>query len=539
MVRSPAATDQLQTLLGVARVARTHDKSQALPVIAALLAQAVGFRTVAINLHRPAWDDFEVVTVHGSDRARAQLLGRTEPRHSWLRLLDDSYLDRGTHFHRRELHPAAEHLTASYVPDLPVSEDPDSWHPEDLLLVAMRDSGGQLVGIISVDEPVTGRRPSPSELELLSLAAAHVAESLEQSEAAARSHKSQNAIQELLRVSATLSRSRSLDEVLNAVCDGISSALGFERVVALLADEDHVVRPRAATGWADLASVPARPFALADLAPLVAEERLRHGCALLDAFTGQRLAPPQLLRRRSSRRNGIGPHAWRDHRLFIPLMDPYGRLTGAISVDEPVDRLLPSDDRLRALRLFADQAASAVEVVSRLTRLQELAERDALTGMANRRALRAFLRQRFDEGLAMLACDLDHFKAVNDRLGHQAGDEVLVRFAELLSGLARPSDLAVRLGGEEFALILPGADGTTALGVAERIRDRMSALFPDVPGGLSVSIGVAAAPADHPFSAHELIGEADRALYAAKRAGRDRSVLAPVPSPPTRLRRVV
>lgn len=538
-VARETATDQLHALLSVARVARSRPKSEALPTIAALLAEAVGFKTVAINLHRPAWDDFEVVTVHGPESARLELLGSTETRQNWLRLLDDSFLERGTYYHRGELHPAGDHLTAAYVPDLPVSDDPGRWHPEDLLLVAMRDGAGDLLGVLSVDEPVSGRRPTEADLDLLTLAAAHVAESLEQSESTARSRRSQNAIHELLRVSATLSRSRSLDEVLTAVCDGIASALGFEKVVALLTDGARVVRPRAATGWPDIASVPARPFPLAALEPLVAEEHLRHGCALLDALTGQRLTPPELSRGRASQRNGIGPYAWHDHRLFVPLQDPGGTLTGAIWVDEPVDRLIPSEDHLRALRLFADQAASAVEVVLRLARLQELAERDALTGLANRRALRAFLRGRFDGGLAMLACDLDHFKSLNDRLGHQAGDDILVRFAELLEGVARPSDLTVRMGGEEFALILPGVDGPTALGVAERLRERMLSAFADIPGGVSVSIGVAAAARTTASGVHELIGQADRALYGAKRAGRNRSMLASADPAPSRLRRVV
>ena len=530
MVGHPASTGPLQTLLSVARVARTHTEDEALPAIAALLADAVGFKTVVINLHRPAWDDFQVVVVHGSESARAQLLGRTEPRDDWSSLLDDAYLYHGTYFHRRELHPPSGYKIGVHVPDLPPSTDPGRWHPEDLLLLALRDSAGELLGVLSVDEPISGHRPTGADLDLLAMAAAHVADSLEQREVATRSRRFENAIHELLRVSATLSGSRSLDEVLTAVCEGISSALGFEQVVALLADSDGIVRPRAAAGSSDLSELRIEPFALSALDPLVDQDHLRHGCALLDRFTAHRLGPPQLARGRMSRRNGIGSRAWRGHHLHVPLRDPDGMLIGAIWVDEPTDRLLPSDNRLRALRLFADQAASAVEVVLRLTRLQVLAERDALTGLANRRALRAFLERRFDSGLAMLACDLDFFKAINDRLGHQVGDEILVRFAQILDAAARPSDLAVRLGGEEFALIIPGADGGSALDVAERIRSRVRVAFGDIPEGVSVSIGVAAASGTG-TSVHDLLGEADRALYAAKRAGRNRSLLAPAHAP--------
>jgi uncharacterized protein YigA (DUF484 family) len=151
----------------------------------------------------------------------------------------------------------------------------------------MRDGAGDLIGVLSVDEPVSGRRPTDADLDLLVLAAAHLAESLEQCAATARANRDQDAFRELLRVSTGLSRSSSLDDVLGAVCDGISSALGFEKVVTLLADTDGFVRPRAAAGWPHASHVPARPFEQRALQPLIDETRLRHGCALLDASTAQ------------------------------------------------------------------------------------------------------------------------------------------------------------------------------------------------------------------------------------------------------------
>lgn len=525
-VESITETAKLRALLRVARVARKEDRSGALPEIATLVAEALGFGAVVINLYRPAWDDLEVVAVHGSDAARRHLLGATDARADWLELLDHPEMVDGTLFWRHDPDHAGDpdddrHF---HVPDLPVSSDPGAWHPQDLLVAAMHDSRGELLGILSVDEPSSGRRPSETDIEVLTVAAGHVGVSLEQSDTDRRAADYQHAVQELLRVSASLVRGQSTEEVLGEVCDGIAGALGFGKVAAFLAASDGEVRPHAAFGWASAGDMLIGGFPIAAFEPLVAPELLVEGCALLDSATAEALAPPEIPRYRSIR-NGIGPLAWNGHWLVVPLRDLDGKLIGAIWADDPADRLLPSRERLQALRLFADQAVSAVESAQRLDRMREMAERDALTGLANRRALRAFLRQSPDGRMAMLACDLDHFKAVNDRLGHQVGDDVLSRFAEVLGEVARPGDLAFRLGGEEFGLLLTDVDADVAFAVGERLRESTRLAFADLPGGLTVSIGVACAGG----SANELMADADRALYAAKHSGRNRTVMSTDP----------
>ncbi|CAA9479323.1 MAG: diguanylate cyclase/phosphodiesterase (GGDEF & EAL domains) with PAS/PAC sensor(s) [uncultured Solirubrobacteraceae bacterium] len=519
-------TRKLRALLRVARVARGEDRSGSLPEIAGLLAQALGFGTVVINLFRPAWDDLEVVAVHGSEAARDQLLGSTVARVEWLTLLDHPEMVDGTLFWRHDPEQGGDpdEDDRIHVPDIPVSSDPEAWHPKDLLLAAMHDSRGELLGILSVDEPISGRRPSETDIEVLTIAAGHVGVSLARSETDRRAADYRRAVQELLRVSASLVRGRSSEEVLDAVCAGIAGALGFGKVAAFLADDDDQVRPHAAFGWPTASDVPVAGFPIAAVEPLVAPERLIEGCALIDSATAERLATSEIPRYRSVN-NGIGPLAWNGHWLIVPFRDLDGALIGAIWADEPADRLLPGRERLQALRLFADQAVSAVESAQRLDRMREMAERDALTGLANRRALRAFLRQSTDGRLAMLACDLDHFKSINDRLGHQVGDDVLSRFAEVLEAVARPDDLAFRLGGEEFGLLLTDVDPDVAFAVAERLRESTRSTFSDLPGGLTVSIGVACAGR----SANELMADADRALYAAKHSGRDRTVISTDP----------
>lgn len=174
-------------------------------------------------------------------------------------------------------------------------------------------------------------------------------------------------------------------------------------------------------------------------------------------------------------------------------------------------------------------------------RLAVLAAYDPLTGLLNRReflrALGAELvrAQRASEPLAVIIADLDHFKRVNDNHGHLVGDQVLVCVAGDLARSVRPFDVVARLGGEEFAVVLPRTDRHGATLVAERIRSLVSLTTCGSLPAVTVSCGVAAYPQDAD-SLRDLVKRADDAMYAAKRAGRNRvqiwtKDLAPEPAP--------
>jgi diguanylate cyclase (GGDEF)-like protein len=161
---------------------------------------------------------------------------------------------------------------------------------------------------------------------------------------------------------------------------------------------------------------------------------------------------------------------------------------------------------------------------------RRLAETDPLTGLSNRRAWNrrlAVLQQQTrlaGEPLSVLFLDLDHFKAINDRLGHDAGDGALQVIAAVIRQELRDHDEVGRFGGEEFVVALPGADAGTAMQVAERIRQRLEQLATlDASGATpTVSIGVATALGE--MDTDSLIHRADRAMYVAKKAGRNRVV---------------
>ena len=215
----------------------------------------------------------------------------------------------------------------------------------------------------------------------------------------------------------------------------------------------------------------------------------------------------------------------------VPLV-ALGEVVGAIHLhwDEPRELSLPL--RLAITRV-SEHAALSIANRRLLLALRGQANTDGRTGLTNSRAFDELLERRLadrgdSENVAVLMLDLDHFKDFNDRYGHPAGDEALRMFAHILSSSVRENDVAARYGGEEFALYLPGLDASGAREVAERIRERTEAtiipLGPGSTGRITVSIGIAAAPADG-VERMVLLKAADEALYRAKQAGRNRVML--------------
>jgi diguanylate cyclase (GGDEF)-like protein len=164
-----------------------------------------------------------------------------------------------------------------------------------------------------------------------------------------------------------------------------------------------------------------------------------------------------------------------------------------------------------------------------VARLANEARTDPLTGLLNRRGFDEHAAREFAHvgrdgvPIALLTLDIDHFKQVNDAWGHIVGDRVLANLARILATETRGIDVAARLGGEEFAVLMPGGDTTGARAFVERVRVRLQAeASPDLPA-VRVSAGVVAT--SEPLDLQVMLACVDRALYAAKRGGRDRTVV--------------
>ena len=183
------------------------------------------------------------------------------------------------------------------------------------------------------------------------------------------------------------------------------------------------------------------------------------------------------------------------------------------------------------LELFVARVGQLVSLKQTMDLLRADADRDYLTGLSNRRRFRNALVQeverwrRYDVPCALLLLDVDNLKKINDSFGHPAGDLVICHVAGALMQHLRDNDTAARLGGEEFALLLAGADSAKALIVAERLRRTVASELVEEVGTVTVSLGVAACPA-HAASERELYAASDAALYRAKRDGKNRATVA-------------
>jgi diguanylate cyclase (GGDEF)-like protein len=343
----------------------------------------------------------------------------------------------------------------------------------------------------------------------------------------------------VVRLGGSLDLQRTLQQVTDAVVD----RLGFEVAVLNLVDDDGDLVVSALTGPEELRQqLSGRRHRKADWQQLLAGAQHWGRLRFVDGRSD--VAPEEMFFWVPDIEVGDDEDAWHPlDALFAPLHAADGRLVGTLSVDLPRDGRRPDRDRSALLEVFAVQAALAIDHARMYTELQdslreqaraqdELLHRafhDSLTGLPNRELLldrldHALARaRRSGTPLAVVFLDLDHFKLVNDSLGHLAGDELLVAVAALLSSHLRQSDTAARLGGDEFVLVLEDLAGPAeAIAVAERLlaASRQPVEVAGESVRSSLSIGIALATDDSTPST--LLAEADTALYRAKAAGRGR-----------------
>ena len=511
----------LEALLELSRSASEDPLEDFLTTVADTVCRTAGFTTVVLNLFRPAWDDYEVVLVVGSAESVDVLMGTVASRSVFRRIFAqaDQRLP-GVFFLPEESGFWAD-LDDVFTPELPPNEDPDAWLSGDGLLVFLSDSDGAPLAFLSMDQPASGRRPTDDDLRLLRAICSHAEQALESTKRSEAAAENARILSLLLQTSPALSSCSTTAELFDMASRTVVPHLGFERFAGYSL-EDGELMLCATRGWEDTSMLP-DTLSVAEIDALLAPAAEQAGCFLGSA--AELFSEVEVAVGERSQRNGRGATAWQDHCLVVPCRASGGELRGLIVIEDPVDRRLPSVDRRRALRLLIDQVAAALVTVDHRARLNHLASHDPLTGVRNRRGFDDVIDAHRE--VALLVCDLDHFKEVNDRYGHDLGDRVLACFGELLQELARETDVPMRLGGEEFCVVLPNTDRAGAVHAAERLRsatgERLRQLVPD---GLTVSIGVAAT-SEGMLDARGLMAAADRGLYAAKAAGRDRSVLVP------------
>jgi diguanylate cyclase (GGDEF)-like protein len=517
-----SASGRLRGLLEVTRLVRSGaDVDTLLAAIARTTAESLGYGVVVMNLYCPEWDDFRVEAIHGGEAALEALVGDVRGWDVWNPILDERFAHRGAYVIRHGTFDWSAMTPNAYVPDIPEVDDLEMWHPEDMLVVPLRHSDGHLLGILGVDEPAGGRHPDDDDIDALVAVAAHAALAIQSAQESGSARRHREALEQLLQVSSQLTETFSIESILESVCLGIQRALGFSKLSIELPDPDTGrLVARAAVGWDLSDETVTSEMTLAELTPLMEQEYEIEGCYLL--------SPEQALGRVDQRHwqyhsemSGRGPNAWTDHWLFVPLWDRTGDLSGVIWVDDPQNRLVPGSRTLQALRVFANQASTALDAAAQFEEMRFLADHDPLTRLLNRRVFSERLSSesaryvRYGRPFSLIVCDLDGFKQLNDARGHLSGDAALEGFAELLADGRREVDGVFRIGGDEFALLLPEAGAAEAQAVVDRVREVMASNSDPRLARLGASFGVAACP-DDGEDPPTVFRAADRAMYAAK-----------------------
>jgi diguanylate cyclase (GGDEF)-like protein len=511
----------LRSLLEITKAVRSGaDVDSVVDAIARVVGETLGFQTVVLNVYRPEWDDFYVATVHGNDSVRDALLGSVYDWSSWTPLLDDRFARAGAYFIPNDAFDWSQDLGNRFVPaGEPAVAGPEGWHPNDELFVPLEHADGQIAGIMSFGDPVDGRRPDDEQLAIAVALASHAALALEAAQERARSQRHQDGLEQLLHVTSQLPQTISTEAMLTSVCEAVSDALGFDKVLIQLVEaETGRLLPAAAAGFEQEDVAASSALELEHISRLFEPQFEVAGCYLVPREeAAQRVGASQVVYR--SVMNGRGPRAWDHHWLVVPLHDANGAVRGVLWADEPHSRLLPSEHVLQALRIFANHAMEALAVATQLEETRFLADHDPLTRLFNRRALLRELAKAADEErpLALVFLDVDNFKDVNDSHGHATGDRVLVRFASLLVELVRSGDDAFRVGGDEFALLLHGAGEEEAREVVGRIVAAVESNIDPLVRTLSASFGIA--PSTGAQEPEQLLRIADEAMYEAKRSG--------------------
>ncbi len=216
--------------------------------------------------------------------------------------------------------------------------------------------------------------------------------------------------------------------------------------------------------------------------------------------------------------------------LFVPLVDRESAPVGTLAVFWREGRSEATPEEIEQVEELARACVAPIENARRYREARQLAETDALTGLHNQRYFHDTLRrevsraQRYGRQVSLLVVDLDDFKAINDRIGHLAGDSVLAKAAERLREAVRTTDVAARIGGDEFAVIMPESSAADADLLFTRVRDALAGTSAGAAGRLRLSAGIA--ELRHGDTGASLFERADAALYRAKGAGKGNAVVA-------------
>jgi diguanylate cyclase (GGDEF)-like protein/PAS domain S-box-containing protein len=460
-----------------ARMGAGRSLAETLQAVVDGVVDGLGFGIAVLNLRQPD-GKFEVIAVAGSPDAREALLGTVSAADIFDSEFEIADSWGALRFVPHERLPEGE--VVGWVPDVPVSEDPNGWHPLDALFAPLHSPEGELVGMLSVDLPEDQRRPGPIHRELLEIFATQAGLAIDKA----------RLTDQLLAEKARLEASETTFRLVFEGAGNGMATIAFDgpeagRILRVNDAFCHI------TGYTHSQLL---------------------GTTFLDYLRDESLG--QTEREIVQLTTGKGPY--RFERTFRRTDGNDIWLGGTAAI---VDQ---GKDQPRIILIQID------DVTARKDEERELrhhASHDPLTGLPNRR----HLQHRFSAALqrsrqtgrrgVLLFCDLNHFKQVNDKYGHEAGDKALREIADRLLAEVRHGDTVARLGGDEFAILAEDIDGDDLDALIRRIDESISLPLEGIDVPVTASIGTAIV-SPYAASLDELLRTADNAMYEHKRVHR-------------------
>lgn len=490
--------------------------------VATTVTRTFGYREAAVYLVEDDGETFRAhATVGEHPDYDAAIFARPLPGRIWDELFQERFQMGSSFFIDHRLHQWTEEQLA-LLPALPLGRrSDDEWHEDDALFVPLYDKRRRLMGVLDLYDPADRSTPTLEQVKALEVFAAHAAVAIENArqneELEATSSELQRQLRlrhELLNLSTALLSTLDQDDVFALVTSMLKQIVDYDTMDIRLVDEDTN----------ELVAIYARDEN--------ADEMLGFRSSMDEGVSGWvvRHNEAQLVNDMDHDPRAVfvpGTEEGEPQASIIVPLNVRGTVTGVLSIDRLHGRTF--DEReLEPAKLFANMAAIAIQNARSYEDMERQAISDGLTGIHNYRHFRDTLKatvsraDRYDETFCLLMMDLDHFKAVNDTIGHQAGDDVLRSVADVLRSCSRESDYQARYGGEEFVMLLPQTGLSEARTLAERVRMQVAEIDVGHPGlNVTMSIGVASFP-DSAKDSDGVLAAADAALLRAKARGRDR-----------------
>jgi diguanylate cyclase (GGDEF)-like protein len=492
--------------------------------IVTTVTSTFGYRESVVYLVEPDGVTYRAwATVGEHPDYDADIFARPVPRHIWDELLIERHQIGSSFFIDHRRHEWTQEQL-SYLPPLPIGpRRQHEWNQDDDLFVPLFDKRHELMGIINLYDPEDRALPSLEQVKALEVFAAHAAVAIENARQHDQLQTTRTELEqelelrhELLNLSTALLSTLDQRDVFRLITTMLKQIVDYDTMDIRLIDE--------ATN--ELAAIYARDENI--------EQMLDFRSSLDEGVTGWvvRHNEAQLVNDMNTDSRGVfipGTEEGEPQASIIVPLNVRGKVTGVLTLDRLGGKTF-ADEELEPAKLFANMAAIAIQNARSYEDMERQAISDGLTGIHNYRHFRDTLKAtvsragRYDETFCLLMMDLDHFKSVNDTIGHQAGDDVLRAVAGVLRFCSRESDYQARYGGEEFVMILPQTGLEEAATLAERVREQVA----HIDAGsvrVTMSIGVAAFP-ESAGDSDGVLAAADAALLRAKALGRDRVCLA-------------